>query len=143
MAEIFVNTGLDIVLGQWPKDTTRLTTAHLCLFTSQTASTVVTQTQTIADVTETVFTNYARQALTPASWGAQGAGASGRKTTFPQMTFPTVGGTGATLNGVFITDILSTTGDVLIGAANFDDLTAVVLLTNDIIKVTPAVEYTA
>ena len=59
------------------------------------------------------------------------------------MTFPTVGGTGATLNGVFITDILSTTGDVLIGAANFDDLTAVVLLTNDIIKVTPAVEYTA
>jgi hypothetical protein len=141
MAEIFPDEGLDIVLGQWPKDTTRLSTTYLCLFTSHTASTVITALQTMADITETTFTNYARQSLAAATWGAAADYSSnaGRKTTYSQITFPTVGATGATINGFFISDILSTTGDKCI--AIFDDVTAVTLATNDIIKVTPSVAF--
>lgn len=142
MAEIFPEEGLDIVLGQWPKADTRLATTYLCLFSSQTASTVITQAQTMADITESAWTNYARQSMAAATWGAiADDGTVGRKTTYPQVTFPTVGATGGTVNGFFISDILSTTGDKCIGQANFDDVTAVVLATNDVIKVTPTVEF--
>jgi len=95
----------------------------------------------MADITETVFTNYARQELATATWGAVAAGTGGRKTTYSQITFPTVGATGATINGFFLSDILSTTGDKCEGQANFDDVTAVVLATNDIIKCTPSFQY--
>lgn len=139
MAEIFPDEGLDIVLGQWPKDTVRLSTMYLCLFTSQTASTVITSGQTLANVTETTYTNYARQSLAAATWGAAAAGTGGRKTTYPQITFPTVGTTGATINGFFIGD--ATPPTKVIAQANFDDVTAVVLATNDIIKVTPTVQF--
>lgn len=139
MPEIFPDEGLDVVLGQWPKDTLRLSTTYLCLFTSQTASTVMTSGQTLANVTETTYTNYARQALAAATWGAAAAGTGGRKTTYPQVTFPTVGATGATINGFFIGDASPPTK--VIAQANFDDVTAVVLATNDIIKVTASVQF--
>lgn len=138
MAEIFPDEGLDVVLGQWPKNDTRLSTTYLCLFTSQTASTVITSGQTLTNITETTFTNYARQALAAATWGAAAAGTGGRKTTYSQITFPTVGATGATLNGFFIGD--ASPPVKCIAQANFDDTTAVVLATNDIIKVTPTVQ---
>src|SRR3972149_2328439 len=121
MAEIIPDEGLDLLLGQFPKNSTRQTSCWLCLFTSQTASTVITSGQTMADITETVFTNYARQELTTATWGAVAAGTGGRKTTYSQITFPTVGATGATINGLFLSDILSTTGDKCEGAADFAD----------------------
>ena len=139
MAEIFPDEGLDIVLGQWPKDAVRLSTTYLCLFTSQTAATVITSGQTLANITETTYTNYARQALAAATWGAQAAGTGGRKTTFPQVTFPTVGAVGATINGFFLGD--ATPPVKAIAQANFDDVTAVPLMTNDIIKVTPTVQF--
>lgn len=139
MAEIFPDEGLDIILGQFPKDTVRLSTTYLCLFTSQTASTVMTSGQTLANVTETTYTSYARQAMAAATWGAQAAGTGGRKSTYPQVTFPTVGATGATINGFFIGE--ATPPTKVICQANFDDLTAVVLATNDIIKVTPTITY--
>lgn len=131
--------GLDVVLGQFPKNDTRLTTEYLCLATSQTASTVITHAQTMADITETVFTNYARQALATATWGALAERPTnlGRQTVYPQVTFPTVGATGATITSFFISDILSTSGDKAIGQANFDDGLSVVLALNDVIKVTP------
>jgi len=44
MAEIFPNEGLDYILGVIPKAGTTPTTLYLGLFTSQTASTVLTQT---------------------------------------------------------------------------------------------------
>jgi hypothetical protein len=141
MAEIFPNEGLDIVLGQFPKNDTRLSTTYLCLFTSQTSSTVISQTQALANVTETSYTNYARQSMAAATWGALAAGATGRQTTYPQITFPTVGATGATINGFFIGD--ASPPVKVIAQANFTDVTAVTLLTNDIIKVTPTIEYTA
>jgi hypothetical protein len=141
VAEIIPDEGLDLILGQFPKNATRQTSMWLCLFTSQTASTVITAGQTMADITETAFTNYARQELATATWGAQAAGTGGRKSTYPQVTFPTVGASGATINGFFFSDILSTTGDKCEGAANFDDLTAVPLMTNDVIKVTPVYQF--
>lgn len=140
MAEILPDEGLDLFLGQFPKNDTRLTSTYLCLFTSQTASTVITHAQTMADITESGFTNYARQELATATWGvlAEYSGTLGRQTTYPQITFPTVGASGGSaINGFFISDILSTTGDKCIAQANFDDTTAVTLLTNDVIKVTP------
>ena len=139
MAEIFPDEGLDLILGQFPKNDTRLTSLGLCLFTSQTASTVITSGQTLSNVTETTYTSYAAQALATATWGAQAAGTGGRKTTYPQVTFPTVGATGATINGFYIAD--STTDTKVICQANFDDTTAVALATGDIIRVTPFMQF--
>jgi hypothetical protein len=145
MAEIFPDEGLDIVLGQFPKNDTRITVLSLCLFTSQTASTVITSSQTVANITETVYTSYARQSLATATWGAQAAGTGGRKTTYSQITFPTVGATGAVINGFFLGWDTgaggTTTPTKCVAQANFDDTTAVTLATGDVIKVTPTVQF--
>jgi hypothetical protein len=139
MAEIFPDEGLDLILGVFPRGGTITSPTQLALFTSQSASTVITSGQTIANITEAAYTSYARQALAAATWGAQAAGTGGRKSTYPQVTFPTVGATGATVNGFYITDNGVTKA---ICQANFDDGLAVVLATNDIIKVTPTIQYT-
>jgi hypothetical protein len=101
---------------------------------------VITHAQTIANITETTYTSYARQSLAAATWGAAAERPTnlGRQQTYPQVTFPTVGASGATINGFYITNNGHT---LAIGAANFDDVTAVVLLTNDVIKVTPTFAY--
>jgi hypothetical protein len=141
MAQIFPDTGLDIFLGQFPKNATRLTSLFLGLFTSQTASTVITHAQTGSNVTETAYTSYAQQTLATATWGAQAEYQTtlGRVTTYPQVTFPTVGATGSTVNGFFILNTNAAPGAAnLVAQANFDDTTAVVLATNDVIKVTPS-----
>lgn len=133
--------GLDFILGQFPFNTAKYTSPlNLKLFTSQTASTVITHAQTISNITETTYTNYADQDLAAATWGAaaERAGNTGRQQTYPQVTFPTVGASGATINGFYIANNGST---ICIGQANFDDVTAVVLATNDIIKVTPTFAY--
>lgn len=141
MAQIVVDEGLDLILGQFPKDTVKYTSPLLlCLFTSQTASTVQAHTGTLAGLTETTYTSYAAQNLAAATWGAAAERPTnlGRQSTYPQVTFPTVGATGATINGFYIAN----NGDtILIGQANFDDTTAVVLATNDIIKVTATWAY--
>ncbi len=139
MAEIFPDEGLDIILGQFPKNDTRLTSVYLCLFESQTATTVMTSGQTIADVTETDYTDYARQALATATWGAAAAGTGGRKTTYSQITFPTVGVSGATINGFFIGN--ATPPTKVIAQANFDSGIARVVVTNDVLKVTPTIQF--
>lgn len=140
MAQMCPDEGLDLWLGQFPKDTVKYTSPlNLCLFTSQTASTVITHAQTLTNVTETTYTNYARQSLAAATWGALAERPTnlGRQTTYPQVTFPTVGATGATINGFHITNNGNTV--LFPGQANFDDVTAVVLATNDVIKVTPTI----
>jgi hypothetical protein len=140
MAAIFPDEGIDVVMGQWPHNTTRETTSNLCLFTSQTASTVITHTQAFANITETTYTSYARQSMATATWGAQSEYSStlGRQSIYPQVTFPTVGASGATINGFFITEGANTK---CICQANFSDTTAVVLATNDILKVTATVAW--
>src|SRR5213595_1493115 len=57
MAEIFPDEGLDLTLGQFPKNDTRITTLSLCLFTSQSATTVITSGQALANITETTYTS--------------------------------------------------------------------------------------
>jgi hypothetical protein len=140
MAYMLPDVGLDIVLGQFPKNATRLTSVDLGLFSSHTASTVITHAQTGTSITESAWTNYARQALATATWGAQAEYSTtlGRMTTYPQVTFPTVGASGGTVNGFFLTTTGAPGAANIIGQANFDDVTAVVLATNDIIKVTPS-----
>src|SRR3954469_6398659 len=131
--------GLDLWLGQFPLSTAKYTSPlNLALFTSQTASTVITHAQTIANINEAAFTNYARQSLAAATWGALAERPTnlGRQSTYPQVTFPTVGASGATINGLFITNGANTK---VIGQANFDDGAAVPLNTNDVIKVTPTI----
>jgi hypothetical protein len=141
MAAMMPDEGLDIILGQFPLSTAKYTSPlNLALFTSQTSSTVITHAQTFANITETTYTSYARQSLAAATWGAAAERPTnlGRQSTYPQITFPTVGATGATINGFYITNNGHT---VCIGQANFDDVTAVVLATNDVIKVTPTLAY--
>jgi hypothetical protein len=138
MAEIFPDEGLDHLLGIWPANGSNDATLDLCLFSNFTATTVMSESQTRTNVTQAAFTNYAPESLTAATWGAIGDGASGRKRTYPQVTFPTCGATGDTLNGFHIEDAGNT---LVVCMANFDDLTAVVLAENDIIKVTPTVEF--
>src|SRR6266508_998981 len=137
MAQMMPDEGLDIILGQFPFNTAKYTSPlQLRLFKSQTATTVITHAQTIANITVTTYTSYADQALAAATWGAAAERPTnlGRQQTYPQVTFPTVGTTGATINGFHITDNANAK---VLGQANFGDLTAVVLLTNDVIKVTP------
>lgn len=140
MAEIFPDEGLDKILGIFPKGTATDTTLGLHLFTSQTASTVITSGQGEANITEANFTNYAAQSLAAATWGAIAAGTGGRKTTYPQVTFPTCGSTGNTINGWYITDD-SSSPTLAVCVANFSDTTAVTLTENDVIRVTPTVQY--
>jgi hypothetical protein len=140
MAQMCPDEGLDLWLGQFPLATVKYTSPlQLALFTSQTASTVITHAQTLSNVTETTYTSYARQALAAATWGALAERPTnlGRQTTYPQVTFPTVGASGATINGFHITNNGYTV--LFPGQANFDDVTAVPLLTNDVIKVTPTI----
>lgn len=142
MAAIFPDVGLDILLGQFPKGATQLVSSFLGLFTSQTASTVITHTQTGANITETAYTSYARQTLAAATWGATAEYQTtlGRVTTYPQVTFPTVGATGATINGfVILSTNVAPSATNIIAQANFDDTTAVVLQTNDVLKCTSSI----
>jgi hypothetical protein len=122
-------------MGQWPHNTTRETTSNLKLFTSQTASTVITHALTVSSITETAYTSYAAQSMATATWGAQSEYSStlGRQSIYPQVTFPTVGASGATINGFYMTEGANTK---CICQANFSDVTAVVLATNDILKLT-------
>ncbi len=138
MAEMMPDEGLDYVLGIWPKGGTYTSPMKLRLFTSQTATTVITHAQTVSNITETTYTNYAAQNLASATWGANAERPTnlGRQTTYSQITFPTVGASGATINGFYIGD---NAGTLCVGQANFDDGSAVALLTNDVIKVTPTI----
>jgi hypothetical protein len=141
VAQMMPDEGLDIILGQFPFNTAKYTSPlNLCLFTSHTATTVITHAQTLSSITETVYTNYVRQSLAAATWGAAAERPTnlGRQQTYPQVTFPTVGATGATINGFHITDNANAKA---IGQANFDDGLAVVLALNDVLKCTPTLAY--
>ncbi len=142
MAEIWPDEGLDIVLEIFPRGGTNLTTTYLALFTSFTASTVGTNGQGADTYTEPNFGSYARQSIAAASWGAIAAGTGGRKTTAAQVTFPTAtSNSSSATNGFWLANQLSATADKAVFAANFDDVTAVTINTNDIIKVTPTAQY--
>lgn len=141
MAEIWPDEGVDIVLEIFPRGGTNLTTTYLALFTAFTASTVGTAGQTGSAYTEPNFGAYARQSITSGEWGAIAAGSGGRKTTAAQKTFPTAtSAASASTNGFWVTNTTTTSGMKAVMAANFDDVTAVQVNTNDIVKCTPTLQ---
>lgn len=141
MAEIWPDEGLDIVLNIFPRGGTNLGNTFLCLFTTFTASTVGTAGNQADSYTEPSGGAYARQTIASNSWGAIAAGTGGRKTTAAQVTFPTATAVWGTINGFWLANQASASGDAALFAANFDDTTAVTINTNDIIKVTPTIQY--
>lgn len=146
MAEIFPDEGLDYLLGVAFDAATQDTTFHVGLFTSQTASTVPARTATggasPAGWVEADFDNYARQPISSGAWGSPATNGNGRRIAGPQVTFPAVGAVGDTVNGFFIaTAGAPGAGDVILFFANFDSGVARVLVTGDIEKVTPSVQF--
>jgi len=144
MAEIFPNEGLDYILGVIPKAGTTPTTLYLGLFTSQTASTVLTQTQTLAaNITEAAFSGYTRVAVASTDWGSAGDQTIWTQTVrgvvASQKSFPACTGTSATaINGFFISSTSVVSAGICIWASNFSDSTAIASLAlGDIVKVTP------
>ena len=139
MAEIFPDVGIDYIMQYWPKGGGAAEQLKLRLFSSHTATTVITSGQGTANITESAWTNYVPVTLGTATWGAQAAGSpNGRKTTYPQVTMGTCGAASGTINGAYITD---NGGGTVVCMMNFDDLTAVPLQPNDIIRVTPTLNF--
>lgn len=141
MAEIFPDEGLDLILGIFPKGGSSPANSFLALFTAYTASTVGSTASVANSYTQPSGGSYAKQTIASGSWGAVGAATTGRQTTAAQVTFPTATAAWGTVNGFWLADILSDTGDKAYFAANFDDATGVAVNTNDIIKVTPTVNF--
>lgn len=148
MAEIFVDEGLDYMLGVVFDAATQDTTFFVGLFTSQTASTVPGRTATggaspsgITEMTASSGT-YARQAISAGAWGSPSTNGSGRKIVGPQVTF-TGFVSAAAANGFFIaTNSASGAGDKIIYAANFDSgLARSLLSTSDSLAVTPSAQF--
>lgn len=141
MAEIWPDEGLDQVLAFFPRANLALpANSWLSLFTSYTASTVGTNTDTRANYTEPTLGGLnVRQTISSSSWGAAAAATGGRKMTAGQVTYNTATGAVGTINGFTLLNAASTGS--LYFAANFDDTTAVNIQSNDVIKVTPTVQY--
>lgn len=136
MAEIFPDEGLDLILTIFPKGGTNLSTTYLALFTSFTATSVGSSSQTADSYTESDFGSYARVAVAAADWGSISAGTGGRKLSAAQKTFPVATSNGsAAINGYWLANQSSASGDKCIFAANFDD-GATSISTDDVIRVT-------
>jgi hypothetical protein len=143
MAEIFPNEGLDLIFGIVPKDGAGPANTWLGLFTAFTASTVGTSVAVIASWSEVSNAGaYTRQTISSSSWGTVGTTQSGRGSAAAQVTFSTATAVWGTVNGFFVANSLTNAAGAVWFAANFDDTTAVVINTNDVIKVTPTWVYT-
>ena len=140
MAEIFPNEGLFVIMKNAGFTSGGATPANmfLALFTAYTASTVGTSASVADSYSEPTGGAYTRQTIAAASWTTTGTTTSGCFATSAQLSFTQATGSySAAVNGFWIADILSAAGDKTLLAANFDDVTAVTINTNDQIKVTP------
>ena len=146
MAELFVNEGLALIYQTIPKaNIAVVANTWLGLFTANTASALgsVSSASTIASWGEVTNAGaYLRQTIASTSWGVAATTQSGWGSGAAQVTFATATAVWGTVNGFFMaTSGTNATGTVYFGA-NFDDTTAVVINTNDIIKCTPSWVYT-
>ena len=148
MSEIFVDQGLDAILTVWPKNGSNYDRLYVGLFVSQTTSTVPARTVTdgaspSTGWSEVTGTAYGRQPVMAGSWGSPSTNGSGRKiTTTGSVTMPTAGAAWGTVNGFFLdTHSGSVSGAQLVYFANFDDGLAIIVGTNDVIKITPSMEF--
>ena len=143
MAEIFPNEGLDLIYAGYPKGATGPANTWLALFTAHTASTVGTSAEVVASLSEVSNSGaYTRQTISSSSWGTVGTTQSGRGSAAAQVTFSTATAVWGTVNGFAVTNSLTNAAGNIWFMANFDDTTAVVVNTNDVIKVTPSWIYT-
>ena len=143
MAEIFPNEGLDLIYAGYPKGATGPANTWLALFTAFTASTVGTSAAVVASLTEVAAAGaYTRQTISSASWGTVGTTQSGRGSAAAQVTYATATAVWGTVNGFAVANSLTQGAGNIWFMANFDDTTAVVVNTNDVIKVTPSWIYT-
>lgn len=143
MAEIFPNEGLDLIFAGFPKGGTGPANTWLGLFTAFSASTVGTSAAVIASWTEVANAGaYVRQTISSASWGTVGTTQSGRGSAAAQVTFATATAVWGTVNGFFIANSATNAAGSVWYACNFDDVTAVGININDVIKVTPSWIYT-
>ncbi len=142
MANIYVDQGIDTILGVFPKNGSNFGVLYIGLFTSQSATTVparsATSGATPSGWTEASGTNYARQVIASGDWSAPVTDSTGRKITATQVVYPAAGSGGwGVVNGFFIaTQIASGASDKIIFFANFDDDTAVMINAGDILKIT-------
>lgn len=143
MAEIFTDEGLDYDLARVPGGSAAPATLYIGMFSSQTPTTVPARTATGGATpsgwTELTGTDYARQAIAAASWGAPVTNGNGRRRTAAQVEFPPAGAGGwGTANGFFIaTHASSQAGDTILFFANFDDGLAVPIGETDVVRITP------
>lgn len=142
--KIFPNEGLAYLLGILPKGGTSPTNLYLGLFTSQTASTVITAAQTLAaNITEPTYTNYVRVAVASTDWGSVNASDTiwsvtpVSSVTASQKSFAAAGSVQASaINGFFLAS--ASTGGVCVYQSSFDDTTAIASLAlGDIVRITP------
>ena len=147
MSSMIPDEGLDEIIETFLKNGGSPTSLYIGLFTSQTASTVPDRDATgdaaPSGFTEASGTSYARQAIAAASWGANADNGNGRKTIARLVPFTAAGSGGwGTANGFFLATMVSSqAGDKLVYFANFDDLTASPINENDVIKITPAMQF--
>lgn len=142
MAEIFPVEGLDAIFAVFPKNGSNITQLWMGLFTSQSATTVITRAQTLAgNITEPSGGAYARQSVGSGTWSSvfDYLTSSGRAVSANQVNFPPATASWGTVNGFFIGT--ASAGGVAIYQANFDDLTAITVNTNDVVKVTPTMAF--
>jgi hypothetical protein len=143
MAEIFPNEGLDLIYGIVPKGATGPANTWVGLFTSWSASTVAGSGAVIASWAEvSVAGAYVRATIASSSWGTVGTTQSGRGSGAAQVTFATATAVWGTVNGFIIASGATGGAGTVWYGANFDDTTAVVVNTNDVIKITPSWVYT-
>src|ERR1044072_4104691 len=97
MAEIWPDEGLDQVLAFFPRANLALpANSWIAVFTSWSASTVGTNTDTRANYPEPSGGAYARQTISSSSWGSATGATGGREMNASQGTLPpTTAGWGA------------------------------------------------
>lgn len=149
MAEIFVDEGLDYLLGIAYKGATVDPTLFLGLFTSQTPTTVPARTAVGGAVpsgwTEMVASSgtYARIALATGDWGAAATNGNGRRIALsaPKTFTGFIGAAAA--NGFFISTLAASgAGDIILCFANFDSAVARTFATlTDTLDLTPRQQF--
>jgi hypothetical protein len=143
MAEIFVDQGLDFILGLL-KNGTPPANLYVGLFTGLTGGTVPARGAvggaSPSGWSEVSGAGYARIQIAPGSWGSFATDGNGRKMTAAQVTFTGGAGGWTEADGFFIsTHSTSQAGESILCFSNFDSGTPRTLANGDQLKVTPAV----
>ena len=147
MAEVFPNEGLTLIYAGFPKGGTGPANTWVGLFTGGTGSTLPGTGNGSLNVIGTwveVATAgaYTRQTVSSASWGTAATTQSGWGSACAQVTFATATAVWGTVTGFIIGNQLAGSAGTVYLGASFDDVTAVAINTNDVLRVTPSWIFT-